>query len=93
MVKDVDFYDAQSECIILLSSIRMVAEYADRLIGFVSVSHEDEDGNVLKLAPCAEEHFATLQKTAKQLSSYSDRFNNKLLGLKKVIDHVNDITE
>lgn len=89
-VKAGEFFDAQNECIVLLESLQIIAEYAGKLLGFVAVRREDDENNIISLQPCSHEHFENLQKVAKQLSSYSDRFNNKLNTFKKVVDTVEE---
>lgn len=89
-VKASEFFDAQNECVILLESLQLTAEYASKLLGFVAVRREDDKDNIISLQPCSHEHFENLQKFAKQLSSYSDRFNNKLNMFKNVVDNVDE---
>jgi hypothetical protein len=89
MVTTNDFCDVQSECVILLESLQSCSEYADRLLGFVCTDKiDDSTGEILSLQPLAEEHFENLLKTAKQISSFADRFNNKLNQLNKLIKKI-----
>jgi len=85
-----EFFDAQNECVVLLESIQILSDYASKLLEFVAVRREDDDDNIISLQPCSREHFENLQKVAKQLSSYSDRFNNKLNIFKNVVDTVEE---
>lgn len=86
MVKASEFCNAQNECFILLDSLETTTDYADKLLKFVGFADVDNDDNILKMTPLAEEHFNNLVKVAKQLSSYADRFNNKLPQLKKILN-------
>lgn len=88
MVKFSEFVDVMNECVVLLESLQMMSDHASKLIGFVGIDKEDENDMILSLQPCTVEHFENLQKTAKQISSYADRFGNKLQAFKKVIDAV-----
>lgn len=91
MVKCGEFFDAQNECIAVLTSMQVMVDYASKLIDFVSVKRDDEDENVAELQPCSEDHLDNLMKVSKQLSSYSDKFNNKLSKFKKIVERVNSI--
>ena len=82
------FIDFHKECNIIIHSIRMNIDYAERLLDFIIPLKEDDKDCITQFQPLTQEHFATLNKTAKQLSSLSDRFNNKLSYLKKFIDEV-----
>ena len=88
MVTIEEYCDAQNECSVLLESLEMAVDYAGKLIGFTGIHKEDDNGNVIELQPCASEHFESLVKTAKQISSYSDRLINKLALFKTVIKHI-----
>ncbi len=90
MVTIEDYCDAQNECSVLLDSLDVTVNYASKLLGFTGIHKEDDNGNVTELQPCACEHFESLLKTAKQISSYSDRLTNKLLQFKKVIDRIQE---
>ena len=74
----------------LLESLETAVSHASRLIGFTDVLNEDDNGNVIELRPYASDHFEDLVKTARQISSYSDRLINKLALLKNAIQHVSD---
>lgn len=90
MVTIEDYLRCQNECSVLLESLEMTVSHASRLIGFTDVINEDDNGNVIELRPYASEHFENLVRTAKQISSYSDRLINKLALFKNVIEHVSD---
>ena len=90
MVTIEDYSRCQNECSVLLESLEMTISHASRLIGFTDVLKEDDNGNVIELRPCASEHFENLVKTAKQISSYSDRLINKLALFKNAIENVSD---
>lgn len=88
MVKVNDYCDAMNQCGVLLDSLTMMVEHSSKLLGFTSWDRSDEDENVTRLEPMAKEHFENLVRAGKQISSYADRFNNKLSQLKKVIESV-----
>lgn len=88
MVTIEEYIRCQNECSVLLESLEMTISHASRLIGFTDVLSEDDNGNVTELRPCASEHFENLVKTAKQISSYSDRLINKLTLFKSAIERV-----
>jgi len=88
MVKFNEFCSVHSECCVLLDSLESTTNYASKLLGFIGVTDEDEDDNVTKLQHLSVEHLENLQRIAKQLSSYADRFANKLHSLKEVVDRV-----
>ena len=90
MVTIEEYLRCQTECSVLLESLEIAVSHASRLIGFTDVLNEDDNGNVIELRPCASEHFENLVRTAKQISSYSDRLINKLALFKNVIEHVSD---
>ena len=90
MVTIEEYVRCQNECSVLLESLEMTISHASRLIGFTDVLSEDDNGNVTELRPCASEHFENLVKTAKQISSYSDRLINKLALFKNAIERVLD---
>lgn len=90
MVTIEEYSRCQNECSVLLESLEMAVNHASRLIGFTDVLNEDDNGNVIELRPYASEHFENLVKTAKQISSYSDRLINKLALFKNVIERVSD---
>ena len=90
MVTIEEYSRCQNECSVLLESLEMAVSHAGRLIGFTDVLKEDDNGNVIELRPCASEHFENLVKTAKQISSYSDRLINKLALFKNAIELVSD---
>ena len=90
MVTIEEYVRCQNECSVLLESLEMTISHASRLIGFTDVLNEDDNGNVTELRPCASEHFENLVKTAKQISSYSDRLINKLALFKSAIERVSD---
>ena len=90
MVKFSEFVGVMNECVTLLESVQMMSDHANKLLGFIGIDKEDENDMILSLQPCTVEHFENLQKTSKQISSYADRFGNKLLNLKNVIDAVDD---
>ena len=81
-----EFYDAQTECSILLETLRTTANYANDLIGFISVKRVDDEDNILELQSYSKESLDNLQKIARQMSSYADRFNAKLNKLKSITD-------
>ena len=89
MLKASEFCDAQNECIILLDSLQLMTDHISKLFGFINIQSEDDDGTINSLMPYSDEHFENLQKAAKQLSSYSDRFINKLNAFKLVLDKLN----
>lgn len=93
MVKEDEFWNVQNECVIMLDSINVLSDYASKLLGFVSIKSEDENGNITQLQPCTMEHFANLYNTATQVSSYSDRFINKLNALSKILNKINSNKE
>ena len=90
MVTIEEYVRCQNECSVLLESLETAVSYAGRLIGFTDLLNEDDNGNVIELRPYASDHFENLVKTAKQISSYSDRLINKLLLFKNVIERVSD---
>lgn len=90
MVTIEEYLRCQNECSALLESLEMNVSHASRLISFTDVLNEDDDGNVIELRPYANEHFENLVKTAKQISSYSDRLINKLALFKSSIERVLD---
>ena len=88
MVTIEEYSRCQNECSVLLESLEMTVSHACRLIGFTDVLNEDDNGNVIELRPYASEHFENLVKTAKQISSYSDRLINKLALFRNAIEHI-----
>lgn len=90
MVTIEEYVRCQNECSVLLESLDTAVSHASRLIGFTDVLNEDDNGNVIELRPYASDHFEDLVKTARQISSYSDRLINKLALLKNAIQHVSD---
>lgn len=90
MVTIEDYLRCQNECSALLESLEMAVSHACRLIGFTDVINEDDNGNVIELRPYASEHFENLVKTAKQISSYSDRLINKLALFRNAIESISD---
>ena len=90
MVTIEEYVRCQNECSVLLESLEMAISHASRLIGFTDVLNEDDNGNVIELRPYASEHFENLVKTAKQISSYSDRLINKLALFRNAIENVSD---
>ena len=90
MVTIEEYLRCQNECSALLESLEMTVSHASRLIGFTDVLNEDDNGNVIELRPYASEHFENLVKTAKQISSYSDRLVNKLELFRNAIEHISD---
>ena len=90
MVNIEEYSRCQNECSVLLESLEMTISHASRLIGFTDVLNEDDNGNVIELRPYASEHFENLVKTAKQISSYSDRLINKLALFRNAIELVSD---
>ena len=90
MVTIEEYTRCQIECSVLLESLETAVSHASRLIGFTDVLNEDDNGNVIELRPYASDHFEDLVKTARQISSYSDRLINKLALLKNAIQHVSD---
>ena len=90
MVTIEDYSRRQNECSALLESLEMAVSHACRLIGFTDVINEDDNGNVIELRPYASEHFENLVKTAKQISSYSDRLINKLALFRNAIESISD---
>lgn len=86
MLKASEFCNVQNECVTLLESLDMTTEYASKLIGFISWANVTDDDEITQMQPMAEEHFNNLVKVAKQLSSYADRFSNKLKDFKEVIE-------
>lgn len=90
MVTIEDYLRCQNECSVILESLEMTVSHASRLIGFTDVLNEDDNGNVIELRPYASEHFENLVKTAKQISSYSDRLVNKLALFRNAIESISD---
>ena len=90
MVTIEEYTRCQIECSVLLESLETAVSHASRLIGFTDVLNEDDNCNVIELRPYASDHFEDLVKTARQISSYSDRLINKLALLKNAIQHVSD---
>lgn len=90
MVTIEEYLRYQNECSALLESLEMNVSHASRLIGFTDVLNEDDNGNVIELRPYASEHFENLVKTAKQISSYSDRLINKLALFRNAIESISD---
>lgn len=86
MLKASEFCNVQNECVTLLESLDIIADYASKLIGFISWAHVDDNDEITQMQPMAEEHFNNLVKVAKQLSSYADRFSNKLKDFREVIE-------
>lgn len=83
------FCNVQNECVTLLESLEVATNYANKLIGFVAWSDVDDDDNITQMQPMAEEHFDNLVKLSKQLSSYADRFGNKLKEFRDVLELIN----
>lgn len=90
MVTIEEYVRCQNECSVLLESLDTAVSHASRLIGFTDVLNEDENGNVIELRPYASDHFEDLVKTARQISSYSDRLINKLALFKNAIKNISD---
>ena len=90
MVTIEEYTRSQIECSVLLESLETAVSHASRLIGFTDVLNEDDNGNVIELRPYASDHFEDLVKTARQISSYSDRLINKLALFRNAIQHVSD---
>lgn len=88
MVTVNEFYKAQDECVTLLESIEITAKHASNLMGFVGFKQEDDHGVITEMQPMYKEHFDNLQKSSRLLSSYSDRFINKLNQFKEVLDKI-----
>lgn len=86
MAKVTEFYDVKAECSILLETLRSTADYANDLIGFISVKRVDDEDNILELQSYSKESLDNLQRIARQMSSYADRFNAKLSKLKSITD-------
>ena len=90
MVTIEDYLRCQNECSVLLESLEVNVSHASRLISFTDVINEDENGNVIELRPYASDHFENLVKTAKQISSYSDRLIYKLALFRNAIENISD---
>lgn len=90
MVTIEEYTRCQIECSVLLESLETAVSHASRLIGFTDVLNEDDNGNVIELRPYASDHFEDIVKTARQISSYSDRLINKLALLKNAIKNISD---
>lgn len=88
MVTALEFYNTQDECVTLLESIEITAKHISNLMGFVGFKQEDEHEVITKMQPMYKEHFESLQKSSRLLSSYSDRFINKLNQFKEVLDKI-----
>lgn len=90
MVTIEDYLRCQNECSVLLESLEVNVSHASRLISFTDVINEDDNGNVIELRPYASDHFENLVKTAKQISSYSDRLIYKLALFRNAIENISD---
>ena len=90
MVTIEEYTRCQIECSVLLESLETAVSHASRLIGFTDVVNEDDNGNVIELRPYASDHFEDLVKTARQISSYSDRLINKLVLFRNAIKNISD---
>ena len=85
-MKSCEFYEELSTCSSILDTISVEAEYADKMMSHLSVLREDDNGNIVSMSAYTDDHLASLQRTAKQLSSYADRFSSKLSLLVKNIN-------
>ena len=90
MVTIEEYTRCQIECSVLLESLETAVSHASRLIGFTDVVNEDDNGNVIELRPYASDHFEDRVKTARQISSYSDRLINKLVLFRNAIKNISD---
>lgn len=86
MVTVGEFYKVQNECAVLLESLKVTTEYAHNLLNFVHFRCDNDNEEIIEMQPLYKEHLDNLQSSVRQLSSLSDRLNNKLQQFKSVLD-------
>lgn len=92
MITPDEFQDTLNECDRILISIKIISEYSISLLGNVDwhkITEVDNKEFISTLAPCSEDHLKSLVNNAKRLSSYSDKFSNKINQLNKLITSEN----
>lgn len=84
MVKANEFINTVRDCEYLLDMVGDLITYASDTIRLIGCTETDEEDNITKLAPYAEENIDVLHNSVKRISSLSDKLEHSLKVLKSL---------
>lgn len=84
-MKEQDFYNLNGDLTPYLEHLDYNVEQARRLVGllFILYNNADCEGNIITLPEFNKDALNQLVSTAKRISSYADKFQNKVSELSK----------
>ena len=84
-MKEQEFYNLNGDLAPYLEHLDYNVEQARHLVGllFILYNHTDDEGNITSLPEFNKDALNQLVATAKRLSSYADKFQNKVSEISK----------